>query len=71
MDYFYKTEKSFYVEPTSRCNYNCRMCFEKPEACDITFEKFKIIVKKTDLDFVKLWGRGEPFLNKEIYLILE
>jgi len=71
MDYFYKSDKSFYVEPTTRCNYDCKMCFEKFEKQDLTFEQFKIIVEKTNLDFVKLWGRGEPFLNKDIYKILE
>jgi len=72
MKYLTYTEKSFYVEPTNACNISCRMCFkDKFDVKFLSFNDFKFILEKLNCDFVKLWGRGEPFLNKEIYDMLD
>lgn len=67
------------VEPTTRCNLQCKNCrslvketdglFE--EGRDMTMEEFEILLKK--LPFIQryeLAGLGEPFLNPHIFEII-
>jgi radical SAM protein with 4Fe4S-binding SPASM domain len=61
------------VEPTSRCNMDCPMCFvrdlkDKYQPGDLTLSNFNKII--ADLGpatiTLALWGYGEPLLNKHI-----
>ncbi len=59
-----------YFELSSRCNFNCKMCFRngfKTEFTDMDFEIFKKAMKELDVFPVKdiiFGGIGEPLLNK-------
>jgi len=49
------------------------MCWDRrknQKIKDLSINDFKKILDKTQADFVKLWGRGEPFLNRDIYDII-
>ncbi len=63
------------IEPTSRCNLNCKMCFrdEAPYELnkDMSFELFKKIADLYKLKRVVLTGFGEPFLHKDIFRMIE
>lgn len=63
------------IEPTSFCNLNCEMCIREKIGVPIgnmSFENFKIILDKLDCLFkVHLSGQGEPFLNKDIFKIID
>lgn len=63
------------IEPTSRCNLNCKMCFRDecpyPEG-DMALEKFKqIIGGYPKLRHVHLTGFGEPFLCPDIFQMID
>ena len=63
------------IEPTSECNLRCRMCIRKEIGVPIgtmSFEDFKKILDKLDSLFkVHLSGQGEPFLNPDIFKMIE
>ncbi len=63
------------IEPTSECNLDCEMCIRKEIGVPIgtmSFENFKIILDKLDSLFkIHLSGQGEPFLNPEIFKMIE
>lgn len=70
-----------WIEPTLRCNANCRMCLRKelvgnrylsPED-DLSFEDFKKIISKIPYPILRihLQGNGEPFLNKDIFEMIK
>jgi MoaA/NifB/PqqE/SkfB family radical SAM enzyme len=63
------------IEPTSRCNLSCKMCFrnECPYELnkDLSLEYFKKIINKFNLKQIHLTGFGEPFLNKKIFDMIE
>jgi len=66
------------VEPTNRCNLNCRLCatgsgeLKRPKG-DMTFELFKKIVdqNQNNLAYLVLYNLGEPTLNPEIYNMIK
>ncbi len=63
------------IEPTSRCNLNCVMCFR--DECpyelnmDMSLSFFKEIIDSFPLKYVYLTGYGEPFLNKDIIEMID
>lgn len=72
------------IYPTDRCTLACNMCVDhspnrpknRPylhEPCeDMTFNKFKSIVDRFKLAvFLDLIGVGEPFLNKDIFKMID
>ncbi|MBS3075015.1 radical SAM protein [Candidatus Pacearchaeota archaeon] len=63
------------IEPTSECNLDCEMCIREKIGVPIgslSFEDFKKILDKLDCLFkIHLSGQGEPFLNKEIFQMIE
>ncbi len=63
------------IEPTTRCNLKCKMC-QVPNGyfgkIDMSFDDFKSIIDQfPHLIRIKLQGMGEPFLNKEIFRMIE
>jgi len=62
------------IEPTSLCNLKCKMCIREKIGTPIgtmKFEDFKIILDKLDSLFkIHLSGQGEPFLNKDLFKMI-
>lgn len=67
--------QSIDIEPTTKCNYRCTMCqrtYWKKASKDMTFDSFqKIVDSIPTLKEIKLQGIGEPFLNSEIFRMIE
>ena len=65
------------IEPTNRCNLNCKQCFRydlssKRAVGDMEFEVFKKIIKQFKYVFdVSLIGLGESFLNKNLFRMID
>jgi len=63
------------IEPTSECNLKCSMCVREKIGVPIgtmPFEDFKKIVDKIGCLFkIQLSGQGEPFLNKDIFKMID
>jgi radical SAM protein with 4Fe4S-binding SPASM domain len=63
------------IEPTSVCNLGCEFCIRDKVGVPIgtmSFENFKTILDKLDgLYKVHLSGQGEPFINPDIFKIME
>src|SRR5208337_2511335 len=71
-EHFYTTEKSFYIEPTTRCNSNCVMCTRRDTpASDLTFDSFNFILDKLKPIHVKFWGRGESLVHKDCWRMID
>lgn len=62
------------LEPTTRCNLKCKMCYgsyERRICDDLTLEGFqKIINQFPRLIKIHLQGIGEPLLNKNIFKMI-
>jgi len=63
------------IEPTTRCNLKCPMClhaFDKMQKPDMTLDQFKNILDQLPfLANVTLQGIGEPFLNPDIFEMID
>lgn len=63
------------IEPTSLCNLKCKMCVREKTGMVIgsmKFEDFKEILNKLDCLFkLHLSGQGEPFMNPEIFKMID
>ena len=64
-----------YLEPTTRCNLQCRMCSqavsERPKL-DLGFERFLTLLRHFPyLQDLQLQGAGEPLLNPDIFKMIE
>jgi radical SAM protein with 4Fe4S-binding SPASM domain len=63
------------IEPTSLCNLKCEMCIRDKIGVPIgsmNFEDFKKILDKLDSLFkVHLSGQGEPFINPDIFKMID
>ncbi len=64
--------KKLYIEPTTKCNLNCRMCFRNTwfdePICDLSLEDYKQVLAampKT-VETVFFGGMGEPLFHKDI-----
>lgn len=69
--------EKLYIEPNNRCNLSCPFCSTgqkrfKPKP-DMNFDRFKKIIDQfpTIPPYVYLFGRGEPFLNKDIFKMIQ
>lgn len=70
-EYFFCTERSFYIEPTTRCNSNCIMCTRRSTSpSDLSFDSFKFILDKIEPLHVKFWGRGESLIHKDCWRMI-
>lgn len=70
--------RKIYVEVTSRCNLNCRMCYRrswKDGPGDMSMETFSSLLNQLTvfhgLEEMVLGGIGEPFFNPEFSRMLE
>lgn len=63
------------IEPTNKCNLNCKMCFRKecpyPLNKDMPLSLFKKIVDTFSLRIIQLSGLGEPLLNKNLFKMIK
>ncbi len=68
------TPKKIYIEPSSKCNLNCAMCFrhswDEP-FLDMDYTLFQKLLNEIDTfsyrPFIHIGGLGEPFVNPHIY----
>ena len=64
--------RKLYIEPTTKCNLNCKMCFrhtwfDEP-MCDLSLEEYRHVLQtmpKT-VETVFFGGMGEPLFHKDI-----
>ncbi len=65
-----------YIEPTSHCNFNCKMCFRgtwfNETPCDMPLLVFESILANLpdSVETVFFGGMGEPFFHKDILQML-
>ncbi len=66
-----------YIEPSSRCNLNCKMCFRnnwfdevKEAMSDKTVANVLKILSGDDYDSVFFGGMGEPLMHKDIFRMI-
>ncbi len=63
------------IEPTSLCNLKCEMCIRDKMGTplgEMNLDDFKKILDKLDSLFkIHLSGQGEPFLNKDLFKMIE
>ena len=64
--------KKLYIEPTTKCNLNCKMCFRHTwfdeSFCDLSLEDFKRVLStmpKT-VETIFFGGMGEPMFHRDI-----
>ena len=64
--------KKLYIEPTTKCNLNCKMCFrhmwfDEP-ICDLGLEDFRHVIDTMPdtVETIFFGGMGEPLFHKEI-----
>ncbi len=68
------TPKKIYIEPSSKCNLNCAMCFRhswNEPFRDLDYNLFKKLFEEIETfsqrPAIHLGGLGEPFVNPHIY----
>ncbi|MBR6800171.1 MAG: SPASM domain-containing protein [Eubacteriaceae bacterium] len=65
--------RKLYIEPTNKCNLNCKMCFRNTwfdEAiCEMTLEEYKYVLESMPHTVEKIFfgGMGEPMVHKDIF----
>ncbi len=71
--YCYNLPISAQIEPTLRCNLKCTMCVRNHfRQGDMKLEDFKKIISQMgSLVKIHLQGLGEPFLNKDIFSMID
>ena len=64
--------KKLYIEPTTKCNLDCRMCFrhtwfDEP-ICDLSLEDFRrtLATMPRSVETIFFGGMGEPLFHKDI-----
>ena len=64
--------KKLYMEPTTKCNLNCKMCFrhswfDEP-ICDLSLEDYRSVMASLppSVETVFFGGMGEPLFHKDI-----
>lgn len=68
--------RKLYIEPTTKCNLNCKMCFrhtwfDEP-ICDLSLEAFQWVLEtmpKT-VETIFFGGMGEPLFHKDILAMI-
>lgn len=68
--------KKLYIEPTSKCNLNCKMCFrhtwfDEP-FCDLRLEDYKQVLATMpkSVETIFFGGMGEPMFHKDILTMI-
>ena len=64
--------KKLYIEPTTKCNLNCKMCFrhtwfDEP-FCDLSLEHVRNVIASmpSSVETIFFGGMGEPLFHKDI-----
>ena len=64
--------KKLYIEPTTKCNLNCKMCFrhtwfDEP-ICDLSLEDYRHVLfsMPRSVETVFFGGMGEPLFHRDI-----
>ena len=64
--------RKLYIEPTTKCNLNCKMCFrhtwfEEP-ICDLSLEDYQRVLQNCpgSVETIFFGGMGEPLFHKDI-----
>ena len=64
--------RKLYIEPTTKCNLNCKMCFrhtwfDEP-MCDLSLEDYRRVLAEmpASVETVFFGGMGEPLFHKDI-----
>lgn len=64
--------RKLYIEPTTRCNLNCKMCFrhtwfDEP-ICDLSLEDYRHVLETMpkSVEAIFFGGMGEPLFHKDI-----
>ena len=64
--------RKLYIEPTTKCNLNCKMCFrhtwfDEP-ICDLSLEEFRHVLNTMpkSVETIFFGGMGEPLFHKDI-----
>ena len=64
--------KKLYIEPTTKCNLNCKMCFrhtwfDEP-ICDLSLEDFRRVIDTmpSSVETIFFGGMGEPLFHRDI-----
>ena len=68
--------RKLYIEPTTKCNLNCKMCFrhtwfDEP-ICDLSLEDFRKVIEtmpKT-VQTIFFGGMGEPLFHKDVLTMI-
>ena len=68
--------KKLYIEPTTKCNLNCKMCFrhtwfDEP-FCDLSLEDFRRVLDTMpkSVETIFFGGMGEPMFHKDILTMI-
>ena len=68
--------KKLYIEPTTKCNLNCKMCFrhtwfDEP-ICDLSLEDYRQILATMpkSVETIFFGGMGEPLFHKDILTMI-
>ena len=62
------------IEPTRRCNLNCKICLRQnlnETATLLSMKNFRKILKSGDFRYVGLHGWGEPLLNPRLFQMVK
>ena len=64
--------RKVYIEPTTKCNLNCKMCFrhtwfDEP-ICDLSLEDYRRVLETmpSSVETIFFGGMGEPLFHKDI-----
>ena len=64
--------RKLYIEPTTKCNLNCKMCFrhtwfDEP-ICDLSLEEYRHVLETMpkSVETIFFGGMGEPLFHKDI-----
>lgn len=68
--------RKLYIEPTTKCNLNCKMCFrhtwfDEP-ICDLSLEDFRQVLATMprSVETIFFGGMGEPLFHKDILTMI-
>ena len=68
--------KKLYIEPTTKCNLNCKMCFrhtwfDEP-FCDLSLEDYRQVLATMpkSVETIFFGGMGEPLFHKDILTMI-
>ena len=65
--------RRLYIEPTTKCNLNCKMCFRNTwfdePICDLSLEDFRHVIQTmpSSVETVFFGGMGEPLFHRNIH----